>query len=170
MDWRRATHNHRPRNFHICTVCRHSHKERKGCLPVSYDYVVTQFHFIKLLQILSGFFLKTQSFSKDLFLRNESSQEAPPLPNLQYLFINQSHFSSQIYQPRTLSMVPILASCKNLVKFSSPTLEFSHILTKNLKSIRIYCHQNTLFHTIHWPNKYILIPSLYLNASPPPQP
>ena len=24
----------------------------------------------------------------------------------------------------------------------------------------MYCHQNALFHTIHWPNKYILIPSL----------
>ena len=24
----------------------------------------------------------------------------------------------------------------------------------------MYCYQNALFHTIHWSNKYILIPSL----------
>ena len=30
----------------------------------------------------------------------------------------------------------------------------------------MYCHQNTLFHAIHWLNKYILIPLLYLNTHP----
>ena len=62
-------------------------------------------------------------------------------------------------------MVPILANCKDLVKFSSPTLKFSLILTENSKSIRMYCH-TILFHTTHWPNKYILIPSFNLNANP----
>ena len=30
----------------------------------------------------------------------------------------------------------------------------------------MYCHQNTLCHAIHWLNKYILIPLLYLNTRP----
>ena len=97
LDWARATHNHRPHNFHVCTVCHHSHKERKVCLPVSYDYVVPQFHYIKLLQILRGFFAKTQSlflkiFSQKLKLSRNSTlpksavpiyKPVPPLvPNL----------------------------------------------------------------------------------------
>ena len=32
----------------------------------------------------------------------------------------------------------------------------------------MYCHQNTFFHTMHWTNKYILVPSFYLNTRPPP--
>ena len=45
-----------------------------------------------------------------------STQKLPPVPNLQDLSVKQCHFLSQIYQPHTLSLVPLLPECRDLYR------------------------------------------------------